>query len=58
MQFIKAFVRNLLILLALGAILLFMFPDIMKPVLQFYSALLGPLALVVLVVIALPRNTR
>lgn len=58
MQFIKDFVRNLLILTTIGVVLFFMFPDMMKQVFELYGMLFGPLALVVLIVIALPRKKR
>lgn len=56
MQFIKDFLRNLLILLLLGAALYFIFPDMMKQVFELYGMLFGPLALVMLLAIALPRK--
>ena len=58
MQFIKDFIRNLLILITIGVVLFFMFPDMIKQVFELYGMLFGPLALVVLIVIALPRKKR
>ncbi|RJP47665.1 MAG: hypothetical protein C4583_16065 [Anaerolineaceae bacterium] len=58
MQFIKDFVRNLVILVVIGMVLFFMFPGMMKQVFELYGILFGPLALVVLIVIALPRAKR
>lgn len=58
MQFFKDFVRNLVILVVIGVILFFMFPDMMKQVYELYGMLFGPLAIVVLIVIALPRAKR
>jgi len=58
MQFLKDFLRNLLFLLLLGVLLYFMFPDIMKQVFELYGLLFGPLALVALIVIALPRRRK
>jgi len=58
MQFIKDFVRNLIILLVIGVVLFFMFPDMMKQVFELYGLMFGPLALIILVVIALPRKKR
>ena len=58
MQFIKDFVRNLVVLLVIGVVLFFMFPDMMKQVFELYGLMFGPLALIILVVIALPRKKR
>ncbi len=58
MQFFKDFVRNLVILVVIGAVLFFMFPDMMKQVYELYGMLFGPLAIVVLIIIALPRAKR
>lgn len=58
MQFVKGLVRNLLVLLVIGVVLFFMFPDMMKQVFQLYGALFGPLAIIILIVIALPRGSR
>ena len=58
MQFFKDFVRNLVILVVIGAVLFLMFPDMMKQVYELYGMLFGPLAIVILIVIALPRAKR
>jgi len=58
MQFLKDFLRNLLFLLLLGVFLYFMFPDMMKQIFELYGLLFGPLALVALLVIALPRRRK
>jgi hypothetical protein len=58
MQFFKDFVRNLVILVVIGVVLFFMFPDMMKQVYELYGMLFGPLAIVILIVIALPRAKR
>ena len=58
MQFIKDFVRNLIVLLVIGVVLFFMFPDMMKQVFELYGLMFGPLALIILAVIALPRKKR
>lgn len=58
MQFFKDFVRNLVILVVIGVVLFFMFPDMMKQVYELYGMLFGPLAIVILIVIALPRTKR
>jgi len=58
MQFLKDFLRNLLFLLLLGVVLYFMFPDMMKQIFELYGLLFGPLAVVMLLAIALPRKKR
>ncbi|MEW5868516.1 MAG: hypothetical protein AB1894_04520 [Chloroflexota bacterium] len=57
-QFIKDFIRNLVILAILGIVLFVLFPDIMRQVFELYSALLGPIAILVVVVAALPQKKR
>ena len=58
MQFIKDFVRNLIVLLVIGAVLYFMAPDMMRQVYELFGVMFGPLVLIILVVIALPRGKR
>ena len=58
MQFIKDFVRNLIVLLVIGVVLFFMFPDMMRQVYELFGVMFGPLVLIILVVIALPRGKR
>lgn len=58
MQFIKDFVRNLVILFVMVLILLALFPTMMSQVLQFYSLIFGPLAILMVIVFALPRRRR
>ena len=58
MQFIKDLLRNLLILAAIGIMLFFLFPDMMRQVFDLYGRLLGSLAIIILVVIALPAKSR
>ena len=58
MQFIKDLLRNLLILAAIGIMLFFLFPDMMRQVFDLYGRLLGPLVIIILVVIALPAKSR
>ena len=56
MDFIKTFLQNLVVLIVIGIGLFFAFPDIMGHVFEFYDMLLGPLAIVILIVAALPRK--
>lgn len=56
MQFVKDFLKNLAILVVIGVVLFILFPDMMRQVLELYGALLGPIAIIVLIVAALPRK--
>jgi hypothetical protein len=58
MDFLKDLLRNLALLLIIGVVLFILFPDTMKQVFQLYGALFGPLAIILLVVAALPRKRR
>ncbi len=58
MDFLKGFLRNLGLLLIIGLILFILFPDMMKQIFQLYGTLLGPVAIVVIIVAALPRKKR
>ena len=58
MEFLKGFLRNLGLLLIIGMILFILFPDMMKQIFQLYGALLGPIAIIVVIVAALPRKKR
>lgn len=58
MQFLKDYLRNLLFLILLGVALYFLFPDMMRQIFELYGLLFGPLAIVALLVIALPRGKR
>lgn len=58
MQFLKDFIRNILLLVIIGVVLFALFPKIMGQVFELYGALFGPLVLIILVVAALPRKRR
>lgn len=58
MQYIKNFIINLLILISLGVVLFIIFPDLTKQVFQLYGMLFGPIAILLLIVAALPRKKR
>jgi len=58
MQFVKRFLLNLALLVVIGIVLFILFPDMMRQIFQLYGLLFGPLALVILVVAALPRRSR
>jgi hypothetical protein len=58
MQFVKRLLLNLALLVVIGIVLFILFPDMMRQILRLYGLLFGPLALVILVVAALPRRSR
>jgi hypothetical protein len=58
MQFLKDFLRNLVLLLIIGLVLFIIFPDTMNQAFQLYAALLGPIAILIVVIGALPRRKR
>ncbi len=56
MRFFKAFVRNLILLIIIGIVLFGLFPDQMGQIFQLYGALFGPIAILIVIVAALPRK--
>ncbi|MFW5714181.1 MAG: hypothetical protein ACOCYU_05865 [Brevefilum sp.] len=58
MKFLKQLMINLVLLVGLGIFLYVLFPDVMKGVFDVYGQLFGPLAVVMLVVFALPKQKR
>ena len=58
MQFIKALLRNLALLVLIGLMLFVLFPDIMRQIAQLYGVLFGPVILLVLIGAAIPRKPR
>jgi hypothetical protein len=58
MEFLKGFFRNLGLLLIIGLVLFVLFPEIMKQIFQLYGVLLGPIAIIVVIVAALPRKKQ
>jgi len=58
MEFLKSFLINLGLLLIIGLILFILYPDMIKQIIQLYGALLGPVAIIVVIVAALPRKKR
>jgi hypothetical protein len=58
MQFIKDILRNLVILMVIGVGLYILFPKMMGDVIRLYEALFGPLAILLLIVAALPQRKR
>lgn len=58
MKFLKNFIRNLLLLIIIGVVLLVAFPDVTNQIFQLYGALFGPLVFLIIIVAALPRRGR
>ena len=58
MDFLKGLLRNLAFLICIGIILLILFPSQMSQVYELYGGLFGPIAILLLIGAALPRNTR
>jgi tetratricopeptide (TPR) repeat protein len=56
MEFLKDLLRNLAILIAIGIVLYIIAPDMMKQVFQLYGMLFGPIAILLVIVAALPRK--
>ncbi|MGA2111670.1 MAG: hypothetical protein ABSG98_05915 [Anaerolineales bacterium] len=56
MSFLIGFIRNLAILVVIGLTLFILWPGVMGPVIRLYGAVWGPVAIVILVVVALPRK--
>ena len=58
MDFLKALLRNLAILVGIGIVLLILLPNQMSQVYELYGALFGPIAILLLISAALPKKTR
>jgi hypothetical protein len=60
MEFLKSFLINLALLIGLGIVLFLAAPDMMSQVFSSLWAILGPIALLFVVIKALPkkRNSR
>jgi preprotein translocase subunit Sss1 len=58
MEFLKNFLINLAGLLGIGVVIYIIYPDMIKQVFQFYGLLFGPIAILLVIVAALPRKKR
>ncbi len=58
MRFLKAFLFNLGLLALAGILLLILFPDFMSQVYKLFGVMLGPVAILIVIVAALPRRRR
>jgi len=56
MTFLKKILRNLAFLVGIGIVLYILYPDMMSQVFELYWGIFGPLALLGLIVAALPRG--
>lgn len=57
-EFLKDLLRNLAFLVGIGVVLYLIVPDMMKQVFQLYGMLFGPIAILLVIVAALPRKKR
>lgn len=58
LDILKRFLRNLAFLLIIGVVLFILFPNQMSQIYQLYGAIFGPVAILILIVGALPNNKR
>ena len=58
MQFLKNFLKNLGFLLVIGIVLFFVAPDMMRQVFGAFGQLFGPLAIIMIIVAALPSRRK
>ena len=56
MQFLKNFLKNLGFLLVIGIVLFFVAPNMMRQVFDAFGQLFGPLAIIMIIVAALPSK--
>ncbi len=56
MQFLKNFLKNLGFLVVIGIVLFFVAPDMMRQVFDAFGQLFGPLAIIMIIVAALPSK--
>jgi hypothetical protein len=55
-QFLKNFLKNLGFLVVIGIVLFFVAPDMMRQVFDAFGQLFGPLAIIMIIVAALPSK--
>jgi len=55
-QFLKNFLKNLGFLVVIGIVLFFVAPDMMRQVFNAFGQLFGPLAIIMIIVAALPSK--
>ena len=56
MRFLKDFIINLFWLFVIGLFLILVFPDLMRQVYNALGSLFGPLAILMIIVFAMPRR--
>ncbi|QRN82838.1 hypothetical protein JR338_10500 [Chloroflexota bacterium] len=56
MDFLKGFLKNLLLIFVLFLVVYFMYPEVVKQMLEAYWLILGPMALIFVIVAALPKK--
>jgi len=55
-QFLKNFLKNLGFLVVIGIVLFFVAPNMMRQVFDAFGQLFGPLAIIMIIVAALPSK--
>ncbi len=58
MDYFKKLLRNIGLLLIIGIVLLMLSPSIMGQVYNFFGALFGPLVILMIIAIALPKRGK
>lgn len=58
MAFLKGFLRNLALIVGLGVVIYLIEPEMVKSVIEAYWMILGPIAVLFLIIAALPKKTR
>ncbi len=58
MQFIKALIRNLLIVAAIGFVIYLVEPVVIQQVFSLYGTILTPILIAAILLLALPWNFR
>ncbi len=50
--------RNLAILIGIGIVLFALYPNVMSQMIEVYSSLFGPIAILFIIIAALPRRKK
>jgi len=56
MEYLKVFLRNLGLLVLIGVVLLILLPAQMTDIYKLYGAIFGPVAILIVIVTALPNR--
>ena len=58
MLFLKDLPKILAIMIVIGLVIYYMYPDMIKQVFEAYGLIFGPLAILMVIVYAMPRKRR